>query len=166
MEQKPTKADKHDWTLTPQQHLTVDLLATGANITTAAETAGVSRQTVSEWKNQHLGFQAALNAKRQELWEAMTDRLRNLLPKALDVVAAELDGEQRLQVALHVLKAAGLYKVPTPDAPTEIPDLEIAREERKTARFARYFCATWQGNGKDEDLQQAPGRRTRPRRTL
>lgn len=168
MEQKPTKADKEkpDWALTPQQQLAVDLLATGTNITTAAETVGVSRQTVSEWKNQHLGFQAALNAKRHELWDAMSDRLRNLLPKALDVVEAELAGDHRLQAALQVLKAAGLYNVPTPDGPTEIPDLEIAQEERKKDRVVRYLCATWRSNEKDEDGQEDPGRHARPRRAL
>jgi len=48
-------------------------------------------QTVSEWRNHHLGFQAALNSRRQELWDGMADTLRGLLPKALEVLERALE---------------------------------------------------------------------------
>lgn len=82
--QKATKPDTaEEWTLSPQQQTAVDLLATGRTVTEAAEAVGVARQTVSEWLNQHRGFQAELNRRRQELWAASTDCLRALVPKAL-----------------------------------------------------------------------------------
>jgi hypothetical protein len=65
---KPTNPDTPDWTLTPQQAMAVDLLASGKTITDTAQAIEVSRQTVSEWLNHHPGFQAALNSRRQELW--------------------------------------------------------------------------------------------------
>ena len=64
----------------------VDLLASGKSITDIATAIDVTRQTVSAWLHHHAGFQAALNSRRQELWAGMTDRLRGLLPKALDVL--------------------------------------------------------------------------------
>jgi hypothetical protein len=39
----------------------------------------------------------------------MTNRLRGLLPKALEVLTCELEGEHPLPAAVHVLKACGLY---------------------------------------------------------
>ena len=39
----------------------------------------------------------------------MTDTLRGLLPKALQVLKYELESETPLPAAVHVLKACGLY---------------------------------------------------------
>jgi len=84
--QKLTNPDTPDWTLTPQQEMAADLLASGKTVTDTAMAIEVTRQTMSEWRNHHPSFQAALNKRRQELWEGMTDTLRGLLPKALDVL--------------------------------------------------------------------------------
>jgi hypothetical protein len=64
--QKATETDDQYWALSTPQEAAADLLAGGATITTA-ERVGVARQTVSEWRNQHPGFQAALNRRREEL---------------------------------------------------------------------------------------------------
>jgi len=100
--------------LTPQQETAVDLLCTGKTVTDTAKACGVARQTVSEWLHHHSGFQDACIRRRRELWEELTDRLRSLLPKAIDVVEQELTGESPLPAAVHVLKACGLYGVPAP----------------------------------------------------
>ena len=116
--QKPTNPDTPDWTLTPQQETAVDLLASGKTVTDTATAIDVTRQTVSEWLNHHPGFQAALNRRRQELWAGMTDALRNLLPQAVEVLKHELEGEARLQAAVHILKCCGLYNgIPAPQDP-------------------------------------------------
>jgi hypothetical protein len=134
--QKPTNPDTPDWTLTPQQETAVDLLASGKTVTDTAATVEVTRQTVSEWLNHHPGFQAALNSRRQELWVGMTDALRGLLPKALEVLQSELEGETPLPAAVHVLKACGLYGgVPVPQGPTEIEDAVIAEKARQRHRM-------------------------------
>ena len=107
-QRKTTDPDAPDWRLTPQQCTGVDLLAAGQTLTATAEVLGVGRPAVSEWVNHHPGFQAALNARRQELWEGAVETLRGLLPKALAVLAKELEGETPLPAAIQVLKSCGL----------------------------------------------------------
>ena len=139
--QKPTNPDTPDWTLTPQQETAVDLLASGKTVTDTAQAIEVTRQTVSEWLNHHPGFQAALNSRRQELWVGMTNRLRGLLPKALEVLKCELEGEHPLPAAVHVLKACGLYGVVSPLGPTEVEDAVLAEQERQSERRRRAVFA-------------------------
>ena len=136
---KPTNPDTPDctpdcppdWTLSPQQETAVDLLASGKTVTDTAQAIDVTRQTVSEWLNHHPGFEAALNGRRQELWGGMTDTLRGLLPKALEVLKGELEGEQPLPAAVHVLKACGLYGLPIPTGATD-PQTIALEQQRKT----------------------------------
>ena len=55
---------------------------------------------------------AALNARRRDLWGEHTDRLRYLVPAALDILAAGMESEDpkaQQAAAVHVLKAAGIY---------------------------------------------------------
>jgi hypothetical protein len=142
--QKPTNPDTPDWTLTPQQETAVDLLASGKTVTDTAVAVDVTRQTVSEWLNHHPGFQAALNRRRQELWVGMTDSLRGLLPKALEVLKHELEGEQPLPAAVHVLKACGLYGIVAPLGPTEVQDVVLAEQQRQgERRRAALMAAAW-----------------------
>jgi hypothetical protein len=142
--QKPTNPDTPDWTLTPQQETAVDLLASGKTVTDTATAVEVTRQTVSEWLNHHPGFQATLNNRRQELWIGMTDTLRGLLPKALEVLTRELEGEHPLPAAVHVLKACGLYGMLPPRGPTEVEDALLAEQERQSERRrAALMAAAW-----------------------
>jgi hypothetical protein len=105
-------------------------------VTDAAAAIEVTRQTVSEWLNHHPGFQAALNRRRQELWVGMTDALRNLLPQVVEVLKHELEGEARLQAAVHLLKCCGLYNgIPAPQGPTEPEDADIAMRRRNFDRM-------------------------------
>jgi hypothetical protein len=128
-------------TLTPQQGTAVDLLASGKTLTDTATAVEVTRQTVSEWLNHHPGFQAALNSRRQELWAGMADALRGLLPKALEVLKGELEGETPLPAAVHVLKACGLYGMVIPLGPTEVDDALLAEQERQSERRRRAVFA-------------------------
>lgn len=139
---KPTNGDASKWELTPQQAAAVDLLAAGRTVSETAQAVGVVRQTVSEWLNQHHGFRAELNRRRQELWDGVTDRLRALLPKALDVVAGALDGENALAAALHVLKGCGAYGLRAPSGPTTAEDAELEERERTRERNRRAMLAT------------------------
>jgi hypothetical protein len=139
--QKPTNPDTPDWALTPQQETAVDLLISGKNIMATATAIEVTRQTVSEWRNHHPGFQAALNSRRQELWVGMTDALRGLLPKALEVLKCELEGETPLPAAVHVLKACGLYGMVPPHGATALEDVVLAEQERQRERHRRAVMA-------------------------
>jgi hypothetical protein len=140
-----TKTDaSKKWVLSPQQETALDLLATGQSITATAEAIDVARQTVSEWLNHHCGFQAALNQRRQDVWRDCADKLRALLPKALDALEAELDGERRLKAAEAIVKMAGLIGQ-QPQGPTTAEDMEKEREveesERKGKLTYRALCA-------------------------
>src|SRR5437773_481571 len=115
--QNPTNPDASKWELSPQQEAAVDLLSLGRSITDVAKEVGVTRQTISCWRNGHAGFQSAFNQRRHELWEAVSVRLRTLLPAALDVVECAL-AKGDLKAALGVLKAAGLHDLEPPQGPT------------------------------------------------
>ena len=93
-----TKTDN----LAPQQETAADLLAFGATVTDAAATVKVSRQTVSEWLNHHAGFQAVLNARRRELFAENQERLRSLIPKALETLEGSLGDEKQAMAAAFI----------------------------------------------------------------
>ncbi len=124
-----TKTD----TLTPQQAAAADLLAFGVTVTDAAETVKVSRQTVSEWLHHNPAFQAALNARRQELWTGHVERLRSLVPKAMDALEVAVSDEQQgVAAAVHILKAAGLYGLPAPGGSIHVDEIKSAELMRET----------------------------------
>ena len=117
----PTKPDKtgHEVNLelSLEQQNAIDLLVTGQTDQAVAETVGVTRQTVCGWCNHHPAFAAALNARRLDVWGGACDRLRALLPKALDALEAAVTGEAPdWRAAAKLVELAGLdrqgYGVP------------------------------------------------------
>ena len=95
--------------LSVAQLAAVDALLSGATDAAAADAAGVARQTVSGWKHHHPAVVAALNAGRRDLWERSADRLRGLVPKAIDMLEAALANPlPDPRTALDVLRLAGL----------------------------------------------------------
>ena len=144
----PTKPDKNDTsktrpTLSQSQLSVIDLLSLGATITAAAEAIGVSRQTVSEWFNQSVGFQAALNHRRAELWAEQSDRLRGLLPKALDTVERTLksEGPESLKAALAIIRVAKIELEPS--WPVDVEEIETMEAERKSDLVLRRLSASY-----------------------
>ena len=121
-----------DWSLSHQQQAAVDLIAAGKNLQETADALGVQRPTVSHWLNHHCGFQAALNSRRQELWDGLVETLRGLLPRALEVLKAEMEGDTPLPAAIQVLKscglAAGLSRPSGPTTPEEAEQEQVKRE--------------------------------------
>jgi hypothetical protein len=116
----------------------IDLLVTGKIDRDVAEAVGVSRQTVCGWRLHDPYFRAELNKRRKEVWGASVDKLRSLLPKALEVLERELDdGPNSYRAALKVLELAGLATAKGdasmtgtgPDDPDEIIDAEIRRRQ-------------------------------------
>jgi transposase-like protein len=146
--QKTTSAPDPNWTLSPEQLAAVDLLASGKSVSETAGELAVDPQTVSQWWTQHYGVQAALNARRQAQWGEQMYRLRALLPKALDVLTRELEGDNPLPAAIHVLKACRLYGTPMVQGPTEVEDIAIAAQERAQARERKALVAGMSFNGR------------------
>jgi hypothetical protein len=102
---------QHKGGLTMPQLNAIDLLASGKTDKETAELLSLSQTCVTKWRLYSPAFQAALNRRRAEVWGAGVDRLRCLVPKALDALAEELekaDGPNRLKAAVEVLKLAQL----------------------------------------------------------
>lgn len=87
--------------------IVIEELFRGTTVTEAAEVIGVSRKTVSNWKNNVTEFRAELNRFRAEHQERVGDRLVSLLDLALDVVHARLEEQRDKDVALAILKGSG-----------------------------------------------------------
>jgi hypothetical protein len=135
---KPTKPDITRHELTIPQLNAIDLLATGKTDQETAEAVGVTRQTVNGWRNINPYFQAELNRRRQDLWGVTVDQLRALLPRAVAVLAEELDGgNDRAGVALSILRLGGVDGIKAPQkldkflvGPTD-PEAIIDAEARR-----------------------------------
>ena len=70
--------------------------------------------------------------------------MRGLLPKALEVLQSELEGDHPLPAAVHVLKACGLYGNVSPLGPTEVEDALLAEQERQSERRRKtLMAAAW-----------------------
>lgn len=142
---KPDKNGQPD-VLTLAQQNAIDLLAAGLRDAEVAERTGVSRQTVNGWRNHEPAFQAALNARRADLWAGAVDRLRALLPMALEVLAERLEGARDPRFALEVLRLAA------------IPQASLAHPGPTTAEDVRRAEARQQQDRMLEDLLSAAGR--------
>jgi hypothetical protein len=105
---KATKGYKREQGLTTAQLNAIDLLVTGKTDQEVADIIGVNRVTITKWKNYDIYFQAELNKRRKEIWGASIDRIRALVPKAMERLEKEVDGENGWKVALEVIKLAGI----------------------------------------------------------
>lgn len=133
-----TKADDTRQ-LSPAQLAAIPLLLAGQSITDVAAAVGVARQTVSTWVNADAAFIAAVNAERLDLWEGHKDRLRSLVPKALDVLARGLDHADprvSLAAARDVLKSVSLADC-RPDPATTEEDVRLNLEGKAADRCKR-----------------------------
>jgi hypothetical protein len=159
---KATKPDRTGQELSVAQLNAVDLLVVGKTDQEAAEAVGVTRQTVNGWRNANPWFVAALNARRQDLWGVTVDQLRALLPRAVAVLAEELDGgEARGRVAVDILRLAGLDRTRSdakldtlligPTDPDAIIDAEVRR--RRPDRVA-YLDDLLNGGGEITDAER------------
>jgi hypothetical protein len=124
--------------LSAQQQAAVELLAAGKTDKQAAETLSLPAERVAKWRLYDPVFRAALNACRAEVWQASIDRLRSMIPQALDALAEELnrpDNPDRRKVALDVLRLAKLPDVaPQGPADPETIVCQAVNLERQQAR--------------------------------
>jgi hypothetical protein len=120
--------------LSAKQLLCVDLLAAGCSDRQAAEEVAVDRATVWRWRTSDAAFQAELNARRQELWEATADRLRALLPRALDVIEDAIVGGDR-NTAIGFIRLVGVGDIHLGRiGPTDASVIAETREGERSRR--------------------------------
>lgn len=95
--------------LTTAQDAALALLIGGASDQEAAEAGGVTSADVRTWATSDPAFIAEGNRRRQATWANQADRLRALVPKAIDALAGNLaseDDRTRHTAALAILRAA------------------------------------------------------------
>ena len=108
--------------LTIEQENAIDLLLIGKSDREVAETIGVHRMTVQQWRTAHPLFMATLAQRRETLFSGAVDRLRSLLSKAIDNIAKAIeDGDETSSFAL--LKATGLHGFCPPTGEMDVQKL-------------------------------------------
>jgi hypothetical protein len=133
----PVYARQHSRTPTLPQLNAIDLMAAGKTDQETAELLKLHRTTVTKWRLYDPVFQAALNRRRAEVWGAAADRLRSLIPKALDALAAALEDPahpNRLKAAGELLRLAPPTGTALAVGPTD--PQEIVRGITKARRSA------------------------------
>jgi hypothetical protein len=97
--------------LTVQQRNAIDALILGCSDREAGEAANVDRSTVARWRLYHPAFQAELENQRAAMWAASKEKLRALIPEAVDVVRNAIrdpTNEDRAKLALDLIKSIKL----------------------------------------------------------
>ncbi len=125
--------------LSPQQQAAVPLLLQGKTVTAVARDISVTRQTVSAWLNSDATFMAELNAERFSLWQGNKERLRALIPKAIDVLERGLDSADdkvSQAAARDILKVVDLSGL-RPDTSTTVEDVQVDFDSKRAYRCQR-----------------------------
>ena len=126
--------------LKPSQLHALEALAAGQGVQEAADAAGVKRSTIWRWTTQpqHADFQAALNRRKQQLIDAIDQRLMRVAEAAVDALYLTL-GEADGELALTVLREMDLLsRTHQPIGPTDPNAIrahakqEAQRERRRT----------------------------------
>ncbi len=138
---------QHKGGLTMPQLNAIDLLAGGKTDKQTAELLNLSRTCITKWWLYDPIFQAALNRRRAEVWSAGIDRLRSLIPVALDALAVELenpDSPHRRKAATEILRLVQLPGGSAGIGPTD-PGATVAAivSKRRASAPARWTtCST------------------------
>ncbi|MEH7610770.1 hypothetical protein [Gottfriedia acidiceleris] len=128
---KTTKGYKREQGLTIEQLNAVDLLITGKTDQEVADEVGVNRVTITKWRNYDIYFQAELNKRRKEIWSVSIDKIRALLPKAIERLEKEVDSDIGWKVALEIIKIAGIESQQVKDIGHDNADKIISEEAEK-----------------------------------
>jgi hypothetical protein len=106
----------------------------GADDATAAEAAGVRRETGSRWACEHPGVIAALNAGRQAASVEIADRLLRLLPTAIEAIEeAVRSGDIRTALAVVRIAAPPLNQPARVTDPVELVEGQIQHAKESLA---------------------------------
>ncbi len=160
---KPSECDNLR-RLTARQESAIELLISGKSNAVIARTLGIHRSTLGRWRDFHPAFQAELCRRRAELFGFANAWINSLIPRALDVLESSLDGPDKFQAAVVLLKFSGLQKFPPPietgDAEEILEKLirqrvvaNAAERERRMSPDARALAELMVG-AKGPDLEE------------
>ncbi len=117
--------------LSEKQLMAIDLILSGKVDREVAEAVGVSRSTISDWRNGNYVFQAELNKRRREIQEAGKERLRNIRNKALENVEKAIE-KGDVKTSLEILRMTGIEKEDLNTIGPDDPEvLKKAEEEQR-----------------------------------
>lgn len=105
---KTTKGYKREQGLSIEQLNAIDLLVMGKTDQEVADVICVNRVTITKWRNYDIYFRAELNKRRKEIWGTAIDKIRALLPRAIERLEKELDCENGWKVSMEILKLVGI----------------------------------------------------------
>ena len=105
--------------MTPEQLNAIELLIQGDTDQAVADAIGRDRTTLWKWKTRAPYFMATLEARRQEQFGQASQRLRNLLSKAIENVAHAVD-EGDVKASFEVIRATGLHGFAPPTGDTNV----------------------------------------------
>ena len=102
--------------LTARQQTALTQLLMGATITEAAQAAGVTRQTVSEWCNHHGAFQAELSERRASALKDAQQQLEEAALIAVEVLSElardpAVPASVRVKASVAILERCGVQGV-------------------------------------------------------
>jgi hypothetical protein len=121
--------------LTPEQDAAIELLLQGQTDQAVADAIHRDRATVWRWKTRVPFFMATLEARRQEVFGVAVQRLRNLLSKAIDNIAKDIeDGD--VKSSFELVKATGLHGFNPPTGETNV---RILTEQLCLEQLAREY---------------------------
>jgi hypothetical protein len=107
--------------LCPRQQSAIELLLGGERPGAVAEKLGIGRTTLWRWRKYDWQFRRALAAARQAVFGEAVERLRCLVPEAVDVLQARMaEGSDLAAARLLRLARVDLYEPEREDYP--VPD--------------------------------------------
>ena len=109
----------------------MDCLILGKSDRETAEAVGVNRMTIWGWRHEHPLFMATLERRRAEVWRQPQERLRSLLSKAVENLAAAVE-EGDLKASIEVLKAVGMHGEGTMNAIHEQDPEKLIRQQAES----------------------------------
>lgn len=114
----------------------IDLLVVGKTDTETAALLSLNRTTVTKWRMYDPVFQAELNLRRVQVWQGASERLRSLIPKAVDVIGQELDNpETRFKAALELFRLVPPCFAPIgPTDPEQVLQAHVTEERERIRR--------------------------------
>jgi hypothetical protein len=119
--------------LSRAQEQAIELLLQGQTESDIAVTLQLSCEAIQHWRHEHPVFLARLNQQRRLRWDAAHDRLRALVPRAIEVLEKAI-AQGSVRAAVDLLKIVQLHgRVPTPSGP-EDPHLVLWRQAEHWAR--------------------------------
>jgi hypothetical protein len=105
--------------LTPEQDTAIELLLQGQTDQSVADAISRDRATIWRWKTRVPFFMATLEARRQEVFGVAVQRLRNLLGRAIDNIAADIESGD-VKSSFELVKATGLHGFCPPTGETNV----------------------------------------------